>query len=73
MPFPDYDSSLKLSRAMKCYGKLLIILNMCPIDFEGRRLNVKVTQGQNLANLGQILLFPDDKSSLKSSMAMKLL
>ena len=52
LPFPDHNSSLKSSIAMKPYGKLLIILNRCPIDFEGRRSKVKVTRGQNIANLG---------------------
>ena len=43
LPFLDHNSSFKLSIATKNNGKLLIILNRCSRDFEGRRSNVKVT------------------------------
>ena len=56
--------------AMKRFGKLLIILNKCPIDFEGRTSKVKVTKGSKHPKFSPILSFPDHNSSLKSAIAM---
>ena len=49
-PFPDHNLYFKPSIATKCYWMLQIVLNRRPIDFEGNRSKVKVTQGKNLAN-----------------------
>ena len=48
---------------------LQIILNRRPIDLEGNRSKVKVTQGENLANFGLISPFPDHNSSFNSFIA----
>ena len=51
--FPDHNSCLKSSILIQCYGKLLIILSKCPIDFDGHRSKVKVKRGQNVSNFAQ--------------------
>ena len=50
---------------------LQIVLNRRPIDFEGNRTKVKVTQGANLANFGSISQFTDHNATFKSFIATK--
>ena len=42
--FPDCNSSLNSSMAMKCCTKLEVALKRCPIVFQGHLSNFKVTQ-----------------------------
>ena len=52
--FPDCNSSLNSTMAMKCCTKLETAKKRCPIVFQGHPLNFKVTWLYKLSNLTQI-------------------
>ena len=53
-PFPDCNSSLNSSMAMKCYTKLETAKERCPIVFQGHPSNFKVTRDKTSPILTQI-------------------
>ena len=53
-PFPDCISSLNLPMALKCCTKLDIVYKGCPIVFQGRLSNFKVTQDKKTLILTKI-------------------
>ena len=52
--FPDCNSSLNSSMAMKCYTKLETAKERCPIVFQGHPSNFKVTRDKTSQILTQI-------------------
>ena len=56
--FPDCNSSLNLSMAMKCCTKLETAKERCPIVFQGHPSNFKVTRDKTSPILTQIGRFP---------------
>ena len=52
--FPDCNSSLNSLMAMKCYRKLVIAKERCPIVFQGHPSNFKVTRDKTSLILTQI-------------------
>ena len=52
--FPDCNSSLNSPMAMKCYTKLETAKERCPIVFQGRPSNFKVTRDKTSPILTQI-------------------